>query len=610
MLAAVALFSAQPLLTYTAVQDMSPWLFTAIWYGSRAVLHGGVRQITARRAGQGNPKVVMLADLRAAQKKFVCLLVLFQLSWPLFAVAATLADPAILTVIFEAWPLLFGVITVSAMWGRLMLDTESGTDPVGISREISGISAMLVMLAVGSVGVALVIFSDTTNLEWSKTTLWGVLLALAAAACTAASTAVAQVTGKHQQRTAAQNATAVTTAGLVAAQSLLIPLLLVVSAVTNDMTVTTKGLLLAIAAGAAQMAGGWCLHEANHLARETQGKSSAGINTLYYMVPVAALLLLALSGSTDIARPDLLIAGAAGVVAVNMVMHLDPEGTGTRQGRGGHGYRAVVLALWGAGVLVLFRDDWLPDGWQVWSVVEYWGMVGVLATVFTLIYSFRQARIAELRRSCDDLMVDLHHRLDAMGRDGRLPADTANRAMADLREVDSASRPADLARSYLSLRARLALLVDEADCTADSDARTGLLVDVERFVNLRQQGRGFAEPAVLAMFAAVTAAAAIMVRPDGDVTPFAGWVHDTVSMTVAAAFLFLGFDLIEKRHELDTPTLREVSKDAQKLRGQPPGWRLELVGYADHRVERAVSAALGVVLLVGAVAMLAIKWLG
>ena len=93
------------------------------------------------------------------------------------------------------------------------------------------------------------------------------------------------------------------------------------------------------------------------------------------------------------------------------------------------------------------------------------------------------------------------------------------------------------------------------------------------------------------------------------IEPFAGWVHDTTSMVIAAAFAFLGFDLIDKRREADAPTLRQVTPLARTVYGQPPGWRLELVSYRDQSTDRLVASLLGSILLVGAVVMLGIKWL-
>ena len=253
-----------------------------------------------------------------------------------------------------------------------------------------------------------------------------------------------------------------------------------VSLATSADLWATSGLLFAIAASATQVTANWCLHHANHLSRTAHGTSAAQINTLYYGTPVLALLLLAGLADVTIERPDLLIVGAAGVVVVNMVLHLDPEGAQQRGGgAGGQGYQAFVLALWAVGAAVLLRDDWLPDGWEVWSVVEYWGIVGVCATVFTLILSFRQSRLAERRRDMDALMLRLHQKIVFLGSSGDLSRPSADEASRLLREIDTAREPEDLRDAYFALRK---LLIDEMDPESDRERAkrlSDLLTEVE-----------------------------------------------------------------------------------------------------------------------------------
>lgn len=143
-----------------------------------------------------------------------------------------------------------------------------------------------------------------------------------------------------------------------------------------------------------------------------------------------------------------------------------------------------------------------------------------------------------------------------------------------------------------------------------------LLTETETLVNLRQQGRNFAELAVLSMFAATISALAILARPEAAQellkfpAPFAAWAHDVASMVVAVAFTFLGFDLRDKRREADSRLLRQVSWRAQIRHGQPSGWRLRLHAWNDPRWERLLASSLGALLLAGAVVMLGIKWMG
>ncbi len=591
---------------------MSLWLFVAVQYAVRGSLHLGFVQWQAG-VGVGDAKadrrgVAMLEDLRATKPGYLAAAVVGNLTWLLFAAALTLTDPSVATVVFEFWPVFFGLYTLTGFWRNRMLSASE--------REDRRLGSMLIMLIVGSAGVALVVFSDQEVglSNWTLTAALGVVLALAAGALAAAADANATIMGADQRDPKSlRDRTSVSSSGNAAAQLVWVPVFLAIGLVVggdSDGRFTANGLALAALAGFFHVVAGWSFVRALHLATDDHGHKAAGITTLYYLTPVAALLLLAAFADTDIVRTDRLIAGAAGVVAVNMVLHLDPEGASTRLGRGGYGYRALVLALWVSGVMVLFRDDWLPDNWQVWSVVEYWGILGLLATVFILVYSFRQSRVEVLRRDADELMLRLHHEFDVirLHEQTLLTIEEADKCMSLLREVDEKSgRPFN--EAYLDLRRRLASRTANATSVTEAQRWSRLLVDVERLVGLRQQGRGFAEPAVLAMFAAVTAALAVVARPEATVVPFARWIHDSVSVTIAAAFLFLGFDLVDKRREADTPVFRKVSETAQIEDKQPPGWRLELVTWEDRRIPQIITAGLGAVLLIGAIAMLGVKWM-
>ena len=328
MLVAVVGFASLPVFIWAGTRDMSPWLFVAVWFGLAGVMLAVGREFTASKLGQDDSRLVVVADLRAAKPSLVGFLVLGRAQWPLFAVAVTFADPAVVTVVFDAWPVLFGLITVSGLWRRLMLDNK---DQSASDSERVGVAPMLTLLIIGSVGVALVVLSDVEELVWGgEGTLWGVLLAVAAMLSAGFDPALSQAAGKLQRVVNKRNETAVSAAASVVGQWVTAPLLVAVAVIAGDTAVTIRGLALATAAAAAQTAGNWCFQHANHLARYMFGGTSATINSLYYTVSVVALLLLVVSGASSIARPDLLIAGTIVVVAVNMVLHLYPGVTARR----------------------------------------------------------------------------------------------------------------------------------------------------------------------------------------------------------------------------------------------------------------------------------------
>lgn len=637
MILAALCYAPLPLFVWVGVQGMSPWLFTAVWYltfvamqtviaerrrvtsaSNRATCSNLPSQSRGRRRSSLRERLRRLRiidDFRAAKSRYVVMVTLFKLEWPLFAAALAFVDPTVVTVVFEMWPVWFGLICLRRRSAG-SVGTEPGSRLEPNEASVSGRHGalqVLLMLVIGAIAVSFAVLSDEGSLalSWASGSALGLLIAVTAAVFAAGATAAQQQMGEDQRgESGDRDKTAVSMAGTAAAQAALALVLAVVGLATaRDVSLLTiRGLSFAALCAAAQVAGLWCQQRSLHSARASESHDDASVISLFYLVPVAALALLVGFADTHIARPDMLVVGAAGVVALNMVMHLDPEGANTRQRGGGHGYKASVLALWGAGATVLFRDEWLPANWRVWSVVEYWGLVGVLVTIFVLIWSFRQSRLFDRRQKMDSMMLRLHRHMEMLGRRGLMSTGDADQCARHLRVIDSERNPNRFNHAYFELRKYLARQAAAADAAGD-EIWTSLLTGVEEFTNLRQQDRNFAETAMLTAFAALTCAVAVFARPVDTLAPFGRWAHDSASTIIAAAFLFLAFDLVDKRSELDAPTLREVGESAPAKHGKPPDWRLELNTYGSQRFQRATAAALGGAMLIGAVAMLGVKWM-
>ncbi len=85
------------------------------------------------------------------------------------------------------------------------------------------------------------------------------------------------------------------------------------------------GVALSVLAGCLVAVGTYTFYVANHLAIEHDPSTAVRINSIYCLVPVGALIALWVTGTALVARAEMLIVGAAGVIAVNMVLHLDPD---------------------------------------------------------------------------------------------------------------------------------------------------------------------------------------------------------------------------------------------------------------------------------------------
>lgn len=348
---------------------------------------------------------------------------------------------------------------------------------------------------------------------------------------------------------------------------------------------------------------------ANHLSR------SDTINSLYYGMPVVSIVWLWSITEVEIGDIPMFISGAVGIVAANMVLHLDPEGTGRLQGQAdspisGQGFKALVIAIWGAGSVVLLRDRWFSNSISDWAIPAYWEMLAICATIFVLILSFRQHRLTDRQREADRLTLATNADIE-MCYDRCLLSDEERVSLMQLlSQIDSNRQIRDIGGAYFEFRTQILGAVSREESLEGRERLRGLLREIETLTNLRQQGRNVAELAVMTLFAALTVLLALLGRPeaDGMLHAWAGFLSELVAMAFAAAISFLVFDLLDRTLERDSSLLREVSQADQEEEGQPTGWRLNTYSYTNPTADRVISLMLGGFLLTVFTILLYDKW--
>ena len=329
MLAAAAGYALLPLFIWAGTRDMSVWVFVGMWYAWGGAFWLGISQIgfpktEDRRRDIASGGVVILEDFKVIKSKYLIAGIVCSLQWITFAAALALADPSVATLVVELWPLFFALLTFSSYWRRFGLE-ENESQPSTKESE-SRVSMMMVMLVVGAAGIALAVFSDSEEglFGWDQRALLGLMLAVLSAVFLAASTMIEQLMGLDQKTTVSPDRVAAFTAvsGTAVVRVLLVPVFIVVGLLSADSgdSYTTLGLMMAVCVGFVHIISLWCYIYALNLANERYKREAASINSLYYMRTIVALLLLAGFADTDIARPDLLIAGTILVVAVNMIL--------------------------------------------------------------------------------------------------------------------------------------------------------------------------------------------------------------------------------------------------------------------------------------------------
>ncbi len=630
MLCATLFVSPVPLLVSYASEDAGPTIVVALMYivqlpilasVSRYRFQGKRKRLwrnpnsASISSGIGANRLPVVLQLWLATKwRYRLAALLFGLDGLLFTYSLILIEPAVATIIFEFWPVIFVVV--------LLLSSQSKDN---INPQLGNNTETIILMILGSLAIFLVIISEQDTIEIANFYDFGIGLAFLSSLATALIVVVRMSGSKPQnlrdQELISWAKQSINNQALISVALYIIPkfgigLCLLLFSILRG-SLSSGGIFSALLAGLAGivLAVGIILFDtALHLSNsvdESHNRSGA-ITSLSYGVPVLALGWLGLFSRLQVARVDLLIVGALGVIVVNMIMHLDPEGAKERTlgATGGHGYRAIVLSLWICGVIVTFREDWMPAVWVQSSVVEYWGIVGVCATVFVLIMSFRQSRLSERRMRMDEMTLRLHAKVAELGQLGCL--ESAGVIAKHLRELDIEPRPARISQIYLKIHKLIRPQLLDAQHTDENryGKLSTLMADINVFTNLRQQGRNFAELAVMTLFAGLTVLLALFVRPVGNTVPFAGFVNDFVNMVLAAAFVFLVFDLRDKRREADAPLLQEAdlieSIDSTDVFHN---WHLALRGRADPTLDRRISSLLGLCVIAIFMIVLYSKWL-
>lgn len=559
-----------------------------------------------------------------------------------FVWSARLVDAAVTTIIFEFWPVVF--LATAPLLRRFL----GGSDQKGASERGPSIKervpfANVVLVILAGAGLALVVaaegFRGSAPVDGRKEAFIGLALAAVSLSLAGLSASLSVVVGEKQHHDASdefrtskefnnlstgeawrlsERSSDLTALGLSAVVVIVPRVAVGCSALIWVVLVegTSEGSRLSLIAAIAGLAAGACagsgamlLRRANHLSR------SDAINSLYYATPVLALAWLWLFTDVVVDNVAMFLVGAAGVVAINMALHLDPEGT--RRSRGlentetgtvtGHGFKALMVALWVSGAVIVLRDDLLPESMLGWSMPEYWGLLALGATVFVLLLSFRQARLAERHREADRVMLSVHAEINACFESGLINHSRRKFLLKMLSVMDSGREVKDIRRAYLKLRKGLLGVGERGEHRAKLWA---MLRDVEIFANLRQGERNFAELMVMTLFAVLTVFLALFVRPQWQGTmpyPWAGFATELFLVAFASAIGFLVFDLIDRRRARDQRLLKtvlEVSKDEPG----PLGWRLDFISATDPTAHRVVSAMLGAAVFLLFTALLHAKW--
>lgn len=582
MLVAVTLFSSLPLVIAWGGGERTPFLFNAamnagviigclvfmgLLYRS-LILNGANLRIIARRIF--DPKIALSI---AANFNFA-----------FFAWSTRFVDVSVTAILFESWPIFIILITARLFRGDARY------------HEIT--YEMVLLLVLGLAGFAFVVVGQAggfANIETGgfSVLIVGVFLAMLGAVATSftafsfrwGTDLVSELPASSREGISESSLDmfGVLVAFLVAST---------VSAVVNTFAGMGSGesmdlrtLLIAVFLGGAT---NWVANVAWRKANLST--DNLGINALAYATPIFSLMWLFLFSQVAPERPDYLVAGAVGIIIVNLLINFEAEIR--------FGFKALLLALWGCGAFVYLRDDvlqYLPFGEWAWPGETYFGALGLSATVFTLLRSFRIARLSTQTQDEDNRLYTLFQNLDLMVR-----RDVVNESVRDhVLAIDYAVTPEQLQSAYQDVRLDLAQAAS-GDISPEDHAQ---LAEAETQLNViahsRQQGIEFGELFALIVFAGITVLIGLASRPG-----VTGWIGFLVEMLVVLFSAVIVF-LVVNVWDLHRDRAGEIMAKNEEYNGYGVVFR----DAVNRRFEQTTSIVVGLLVTAAYAVLLWYKWL-
>ena len=323
-IAAVLLFSLQPLLVHYSVDSTDVLAFFVVWMLSELFTTSQIIKHLTRSSDTEHPGIRSLwrdnflankHGISRPRSKTVILALLVvggAFDWLLFGVAVENLGPSTATVLYEFWPTL-------VILGLALRPRNSTLRPR--HKRFAARRGLLVCLS--SVGVTMVVLSQGQGSHGGVDGL-GSAVGLAAAAL-AALWIVLTIRLSDWQRIGADDTLARMHLSMVVKYHRNLAAALVVAptaiaSLAQSRALPVAGLLLAAAGGAVGAFGDYFLFKANQRSRDPS------INALANATPVLALVWLSVLVGVEIPRLDWFVFGTLAVVAANTLLRLNPRG--------------------------------------------------------------------------------------------------------------------------------------------------------------------------------------------------------------------------------------------------------------------------------------------
>ena len=320
--------------------------------------------------------------------------------------------------------------------------------------------------------------------------------------------------------------------------------------------------------------------------------TNLGVNAVIYAMPIFALLWLAIfsPASVIIARADYFIIGVLIIVVSNLLINSEAE---VRRG-----FRGLVLTLGVCGTFVYFREDIFAliglVQWH-WSAGQYFAVVGMAATVFTLLLAFRVGRIISRTDAEENRIFLVFRKVNFL-----VKADVIDSKILDcVLVIDAPESSSDLNNAYLEARSYFRN-ADYSDGT-NRELLIEAEADLDALVRSRQSAVVLGELFSLVIFGGITIFLVLFSRPQET----AGWPRfmvDVFAMLIAPVIVFLMVNIWDLHDERNGKWLKSREDlDDYVVSVRVTGRRL---------ANQWLSVILGVGIVAVYMGLLAHRWLG
>lgn len=309
-----------------------------------------------------------------------------------------------------------------------------------------------------------------------------------------------------------------------------------------------------------------------------------GINAISHGTPIFSLAWLFLFAQVDVTRVDYLLIGAAAIITANLLINFEAEIE--------FGFKALIMSLWACGAVVYLR----PAGW-VWEGSEgYFGVLGLSATMFTLILAFRVSRFVDRTSYEDNTMYSIFHTLDLLARRGVV----AGQVRENMMSLDAARNIEDTYVAYGDIKLNLQSAQSTAQTPDDQQTLSQTEASLDSVIHSKQRGNNFGEFFALIVFAVITVAMALLARPEQ--SGWTGFLVEMFTFPFCTVIVFL------------TVNAWDVHRDwlaAVFSRHPESGWYGVLIRDESNRdFEQWASVVIGLAVTVTYAFLLWDKWLG